>query len=218
MPESEAIVTSTEPPIESPTDFLSESLVANASPNTANPDYAGLVRFLITPFLESPDALRVDCEVSPVRGKVWVRLAFEASDKGRVFGRGGRNIHSIRAVLSAAAQLSGYTAHLDVFGASPEGEGGYESSRSAPRSGGDRPRAASERSPRREGSRGGDSSRDPSQPPEAGSSKPRPIPKGAASAAHRVAAAAPASGPDPQPVLEQKLDLEQKLESTSPSE
>ncbi len=135
----------------------------SSSLNSATPDYAGLVRFLVQPFLEVPTALRVDCEVFPSRSKVLVRVAFEGSDKGRVFGRGGRNIQAIRTVLAAAAQMTGYSAHLDVFGASgSEGEGHYESS--TPR--GDRPRrSAGPVSDRRQEPR-----------PEEGSSKPRPRP------------------------------------------
>jgi len=44
------------------------------------------------PFLETPDRLSVDCEIS----QNWkgVDRAFESEDKGRVFGR-GRNIQAI---------------------------------------------------------------------------------------------------------------------------
>ena len=87
------------------------------------PDYVGLVKFLVEPFLELPESLKVDCEISPSRGKVWVRVAFEGTDKGRVFGRGGRNIQAIRSVLEAAARAAGYSAYLDVFGSSPQSDG-----------------------------------------------------------------------------------------------
>lgn len=92
--------------------------------DATEPDYAGLVRFLVEPFLELPESLKVDCEVSPSRGKVWVRVAFEGVDKGRVFGRGGRNIQAIRSVLEAAARAAGYSAYLDVFGSSAQGTDG----------------------------------------------------------------------------------------------
>ncbi|MBW4659647.1 MAG: KH domain-containing protein [Drouetiella hepatica Uher 2000/2452] len=85
---------------------------------TSSPDYAGLVRFLALPFLESPESLRVDCEISPRTSRVLVRVAFEGEDKGRVFGRGGRNIQAIRTVLQAVAQSAGRMAHLEVFGSS----------------------------------------------------------------------------------------------------
>jgi uncharacterized protein len=81
-----------------------------------NPDYAGLVTFLVKPFLETPESLKVDCEISANRSRVWVRLAFEATDKGRVFGRGGRNIQAIRSTLEGVAKAAGYSAVLDIFG------------------------------------------------------------------------------------------------------
>jgi len=86
-------------------------------PQTATgPDYAQLVRFLLQPFLESPDSLSVDCEISPNTARVWIRVAFEGEDKGRVFGRGGRNIQAIRTVIAAAATAAGHSAYLDIYG------------------------------------------------------------------------------------------------------
>lgn len=90
--------------------------VRENSPKAIAPDYVGLVKFLVKPFLELPESLRVDCEISTSKAKLWVRLAFEGSDKGRVFGRGGRNIQAIRTVLEAAASVSGYSAYLDIYG------------------------------------------------------------------------------------------------------
>jgi predicted RNA-binding protein YlqC (UPF0109 family) len=86
-----------------------------ASLQDASPDYIGLVRFLIEPFLESPTSLKVDCEKSNANERVLIRLAFEGSDKGRVYGRGGRNIQAIRTVIKAVAQTAGQFAHLDIY-------------------------------------------------------------------------------------------------------
>lgn len=100
-------------------------------------NYEALVRFLIEPFLESPEALRLDCEVSPGKPRIWVRMAFEGADKGRVFGRGGRNIQAIRTVLSSIATLSGHSVHLDIYGDAPShdnnGGGRDGGSKSPPR-------------------------------------------------------------------------------------
>lgn len=101
--------------------FLNKSVPQSPSNITTNQkntniDYAKLVRFLIEPFLESADSLSVDCEVSQSTARVWIRIAFEGEDKGRVFGRGGRNIQAIRTVIAAAAALSGYSVHLDIYG------------------------------------------------------------------------------------------------------
>lgn len=97
----------------------------------ATQQYEALVRFLIQPFLESPDLLKLDCEVAPAKARVWVRVAFDGADKGRVFGRGGRNIQAIRTVLSAIAERAGHSIHLDIYGDGPsasEGDGGNRSS------------------------------------------------------------------------------------------
>jgi predicted RNA-binding protein YlqC (UPF0109 family) len=84
--------------------------------SAASPDYAGLVRFLVQPFLETPDCLSVDCEISPKTRRVWIRVAFESEDKGRVFGRGGRNIQAIRTLIAAAAAAAGHSVYLDIYG------------------------------------------------------------------------------------------------------
>jgi len=93
-----------------------------STPNPATPDYAGLVRFLLQPFLEIPDSLKVDCEVLPRKSRVLIRVAFDGEDRGRVYGRGGRNIQAIRMVLQGVAQSVGYALHLDVFGSQPAGQ------------------------------------------------------------------------------------------------
>lgn len=90
------------------------------------PDYVGLVKFLVEPFLESPQRLSIDCEQSNANGRVWIRLAFEGADKGRVYGRGGRNIQAIRTVIQAVAQLAGQSAYLDIY-ESPNGSSHRES-------------------------------------------------------------------------------------------
>jgi len=92
------------------------------------PDYAGLVRFLIQPFLESPNSLSVDCEISPSTARVWLRVAFEGEDKGRVFGRGGRNIQAIRTVIAAAAAVAGHSVYLDIYGSQTQEREGMSGS------------------------------------------------------------------------------------------
>ena len=93
-----------------------DSNSSSPSSNSASPNYERLVRFLVQPFLDSPDSLRLDCEVSPRTARVLIRLAIEGEDKGRVFGRGGRNIQAIRTVIQAVAQAAGQAAHLEIFG------------------------------------------------------------------------------------------------------
>jgi hypothetical protein len=84
--------------------------------STASPNYNQLVRFLVQPFLESPESLSVDCELSHTLHKAWIRIAFDSTDKGKVFGRGGRNIQAIRTVIAAAAEAAGQSVYLDIYG------------------------------------------------------------------------------------------------------
>lgn len=86
----------------------------------SGPDYVGLVKFLILPFLESPESLRVDCELSQTLQKIWIRVAFDSADKGKVFGRGGRNIQAIRTVITAAAATADQSVYLDIYGGHPQ--------------------------------------------------------------------------------------------------
>lgn len=90
-----------------------------AASSSAQPDFIGLSKFLMRPFLDSPESLRVDCEVVQSRSRVLIRMAFDGEDKGRVFGRGGRNIQAVRTVLQSIAQFHGLTAHLDIYGGQP---------------------------------------------------------------------------------------------------
>ena len=99
------------------------------------PDYAGLVSFLLKPSLEeAADSLKVHREVSSSGERVWLRVAFEGADKGRVFGRGGRNIQAIRTALEAAGKAAGQVVYLDVYGDRPEREESGGRSRSNGRS------------------------------------------------------------------------------------
>lgn len=105
------------------------------------PDFEALVRFLVTPFLESPDALRLDFESLSGGQRLWIRVAFDSEDKGRVFGRGGRNIQAIRKVLKATGALHNCSVHLDVYGeSSQDSSSGHDRARPRGGRGGGRPR------------------------------------------------------------------------------
>ncbi len=96
----------------------------------SSPDFSGLVKFLVEPFLDTPSALRIDCEQNIAQSKVWIRVAFSGDERGKVFGRGGRNIQAIRNVVRATAALWGWSAYFDVFGsAGQEGAAGHEHNR-----------------------------------------------------------------------------------------
>ncbi len=79
------------------------------------PDYYALIRFLFEPLLQHPDALRIDCETGRQGASVWIRVAFDREDKGRVFGKGGRTIQSIRTVVTTAARLANQIVFFDIY-------------------------------------------------------------------------------------------------------
>jgi predicted RNA-binding protein YlqC (UPF0109 family) len=96
--------------------------MSSINSKSAIPDYLGLVKFLVQPFLEYPDALSVDLEHCQQDQRIWVRLAFDETDKGKIYGRGGRNLQAIRSVLETAAIGVGRSLYLEVYEAGGEGE------------------------------------------------------------------------------------------------
>jgi hypothetical protein len=94
----------------------------------ASPDYLGLVQFLLQPLLDESDSLSLDCEQLNNNQNVWIRLAVTGDDKGKIFGRGMRNIEAVKTILQTAAIAVGQSVHLELYGspaktASHENEG-----------------------------------------------------------------------------------------------
>ena len=84
------------------------------------PDYNALIKFLLQPLLTRPDELRVDFEANSKSDRLWIRVALDPDDRGRVFGKGGRTIQAIRTVVMAAAQEVGQRAYFEVFDPNPQ--------------------------------------------------------------------------------------------------
>jgi predicted RNA-binding protein YlqC (UPF0109 family) len=83
------------------------------------PDYNSLISFLLKPLLAHPDALRVDFESNSKSDRIWIRVAFDPEDRGRVFGKGGRTIQAVRTVVMTTAQEFGHSARFEVFDPTP---------------------------------------------------------------------------------------------------
>jgi uncharacterized protein len=84
-----------------------------------SPDYEQLARFLIEPFLEEPQSLKINSETNPQSKKIWLRVAFAQGDRGKVFGRGGHNIQAIRTTIQTAATANGESIFLDIYSDEP---------------------------------------------------------------------------------------------------
>ncbi|MEC4983341.1 MAG: KH domain-containing protein [Oscillatoria sp. PMC 1068.18] len=109
--------------------MLPEQQSSSTNTNDRRPDYSNLVRFLLSPLLDAPESLSIDSEESNNRSRVWIRVAFDDEEKGRVVGRGGRNLQAISTVLNAAAETAGQSVYLEIYGdersnASSPGDGG----------------------------------------------------------------------------------------------
>ena len=89
---------------------------------TKSPNYEGLVRFLVEPFLSDPQSLSVNSEINRNKNKIWLRVAFDKSDRGKVFGRGGRNIQAIRTAIKTAAISHNESVFLDIYSDEPPKE------------------------------------------------------------------------------------------------
>lgn len=96
--------------------------------NRTSPDYVGLVKRLVTPLLGSPVSLSVDAEEVISHQKIWLRVAIEASERGRAFGRGGRNIQAVRAILNTTAAMAGHSLYLDIYGGHDQDDSSLEGS------------------------------------------------------------------------------------------
>ena len=120
---------------------MPNSVLSSDSATSPTPDYQAIVRFLLEPLLDDPATLRVDCEQLSSSDKVWLRVAFEQEDKGKVFGRGGRNLKAIQTVLNTSGADSQHQIYLDVYGSSREDHAPRGGGRPA---GGGRPKGGSE--------------------------------------------------------------------------
>ena len=96
------------------------AIAANASPL----DYQALARFLLEPLIDLPEDLHISSEITAHNTKVWLRVSLGQADRGRAFGRGGRNIRAIRTVLRAAGKNVGQNVSLEVIGYEGDGQGG----------------------------------------------------------------------------------------------
>jgi uncharacterized protein len=96
-------------------------------------NYITLVKFLLEPLLQNPNALKVDCETNAKGDRLWLRVAFEPSEKGRIFGRNGRTIQAIRNLLATAGSQHNQVVCFDVFDPEPATDP-HSAQSSAPRS------------------------------------------------------------------------------------
>jgi uncharacterized protein len=72
------------------------------------------------PLLANPEVLKVDCETNAKGDRIWIRVAFDPAEKGRIFGRNGRTIQAIRTLLATTGNNHDQVVRFDVFDPDPE--------------------------------------------------------------------------------------------------
>jgi len=77
-------------------------------------DLEGLIRFLVTSLVDSPDSVSITRAVSG--DMVRFEISVDPADTGKVIGRQGRIIKAIRTLVRAAASCSGELVEVDVAG------------------------------------------------------------------------------------------------------
>jgi predicted RNA-binding protein YlqC (UPF0109 family) len=68
---------------------------------------------VLTPILDHPEALRV--EVKGEGRKMDVTIFAEPRDRGRIIGKGGRMISSLRTLAKVAGEKAGVNVNLELF-------------------------------------------------------------------------------------------------------
>lgn len=76
-------------------------------------DIADYVQFVVEQLVDNSDAVNVT--ESEENGELFVDIEVDPSDRGRVIGKNGRLIRSLRVVVRAAAGRDGSTANVELL-------------------------------------------------------------------------------------------------------
>lgn len=76
-------------------------------------DIADYVQFVVEQLVDNSDAVNVTEQME--NGELYVDIEVDPSDRGRVIGKNGRLIRSLRVVVRAAAGRDGSTANVELL-------------------------------------------------------------------------------------------------------
>lgn len=79
-----------------------------------SPNIEELVTYLVTSLVDTPEAVVISTEVD--EHNVRITITADPADVGKIIGRSGRTIKSIRTLARAAASNTPYIVEVDVEG------------------------------------------------------------------------------------------------------
>jgi hypothetical protein len=83
-------------------------------------DFSAFLSDVLTPILDHPQALKVD--VKTEGRKIEVMIYADPKDRGRIIGKSGRMISSLRTLVKAAGEKAGVnTVNLELYDEDEEG-------------------------------------------------------------------------------------------------
>lgn len=73
-----------------------------------------LLEYMLENLVENPDKLTIDEETEQMTGNIIYTIDGDDNDKGRIIGKSGRNIKSIRSILNILARRQNIKVFLRV--------------------------------------------------------------------------------------------------------
>lgn len=76
-------------------------------------DFEAFLKDVLSPMLDHPEALRIEVQESGKKRDVLIHA--EQVDRGRIIGKSGRMISSLRTLVQAAGEKYGLQVNLEIF-------------------------------------------------------------------------------------------------------
>ena len=76
-------------------------------------DFEGFLKDVLSPMVDHPEALKIEVKGEGRKRAVWIHA--EPGDRGRIIGKSGRMIQSLRTLCRAAGDKAGISVDLELF-------------------------------------------------------------------------------------------------------
>ncbi len=76
-------------------------------------DFEGFLKDVLAPMVDHPEALKIEVKGEGRKREIWIHA--EPGDRGRIIGKSGRMIQSLRTLCRAAGDKAGLSIDLELF-------------------------------------------------------------------------------------------------------